>query len=277
MHRSRAGSEKERGKMFDMKRPCVDCPFRKGVGETFQLSMERLKEIKHGTAFPCHKTIDYDSEPVPQKLVDRFHARYVVDATTGCWNWTSGLDAYGYGVIGFGPRKKNKTFKAHRLSWEIHTGLGLLPEVDVCHSCDNPKCVNPSHLFIGSNAANQLDAVSKGHRSNYRPIPISDVESMRKEYEFGSKTSGLKQLAEKYRCSVGQVHNIVTMRSRVNYKNEPQQCAGLMAVLLRDKATNPIMQVAERIGGIDFSGIDPYHEAYESWAHVIKAHTCRAA
>jgi len=52
----------------------------------------------------------------------------------------------------------------------------------------------------------------------------------------------------------------------------PQQCAGLMAVLLRDGSPNNIMQIAQRIGGIDFSGLDPKREAYESWADVIAAH-----
>jgi hypothetical protein len=50
--------------MFDLKRPCVNCPFRKGVGETFQLHPERLREIFNATAFQCHKTVDYsDDEP----------------------------------------------------------------------------------------------------------------------------------------------------------------------------------------------------------------------
>lgn len=47
--------------MFDLKRPCVNCPFRKGVGETFRLPRLRLRRIKNGPAFPCHKTIDYDA------------------------------------------------------------------------------------------------------------------------------------------------------------------------------------------------------------------------
>jgi hypothetical protein len=46
--------------MFDLMRPCENCPFRKGVGKTFQLSRPRLREIMHGTAFQCHKTVDYE-------------------------------------------------------------------------------------------------------------------------------------------------------------------------------------------------------------------------
>lgn len=110
--------------MFALKRPCVNCPFRKGIGETFQLSMARLKEIKRGTAFQCHHTVDYEHFDDPEK------------------------------------------------------------------------------------------------RSGDRP----------------------------------------------------QQCAGLMAVLFRDNATNSIMQVAERLAGIDFTDLDPDREAYDTWTDVIKAH-----
>ena len=47
--------------MFDLKQPCVNCPFKRGVGETFQLGRERLEEIVASDAFQCHKTIDYDN------------------------------------------------------------------------------------------------------------------------------------------------------------------------------------------------------------------------
>lgn len=110
--------------MFDLKRPCIDCPFRKGQGELFQLPLGRLSEIRRAPAFQCHKTVDYDE-------------------------------------------------------W------------------DDPE------LRAG---------------------------------------------------------------------DRPQQCAGLMAVLVRERAENSIMQVAERLGRVDFRSLDPEHEAYESWADVLAAH-----
>ena len=110
--------------MFDLKRPCVDCPFRKGHGELFGLSRKRLREIKHGLAFQCHHTVDYDNFDDPEK------------------------------------------------------------------------------------------------RSGDRP----------------------------------------------------QQCAGLMAVLWREGATNTIMQLAERLRGVDFRDLDPNREAYETWNDVLRAH-----
>jgi hypothetical protein len=48
--------------MFDLRRPCVSCPFRKGQGELFQLTKERLEMIQHASAFQCHKTVDYDGD-----------------------------------------------------------------------------------------------------------------------------------------------------------------------------------------------------------------------
>lgn len=110
--------------MFDLTRPCVDCPFRKGVGDHFQL--RRLDEIFKQDAFQCHKTVDYS-------------------------NW----------------------------------------------------------------------------------------------------------------------HN-----ARKRQGDKPQQCAGLMAVLAREGKPNTIMQVAERWGYLDLAALDSQHEAYESWADVLKAHGC---
>jgi hypothetical protein len=110
--------------MFDLKRPCVSCPFRKGQGELFGLSRWRLAGILSAPAFQCHKTVDYGN------------------------------------------------------------------------------------------------------------------------FDHPIKRQG----------------------------DNPQQCAGLMAVLAREKAANQIMQVASRMGHLDLSTLDPDREAYESWSDVLKAH-----
>jgi len=91
---------------------------------------------------------------------ERFWAK--VDKTDSCWVWTGATLRRGYGQIRI-PVKKAK--QAHRLSWEIHNGPipdGML----VCHKCDNPPCVNPAHLFLGTQSDNNKDCVRKGrHRS----------------------------------------------------------------------------------------------------------------
>ena len=234
---------------------------------------ERLTEIFQAPAFPCHKTVDYGAEELPEALVARFDQRYAIDADTGCWVWTASLDHYGYGAIGGSHKKRRYTWKAHRLSWLINCGGDLPPDMDVLHSCDNRACVNPDHLFLGDNTFNMLDAVEKGRRLPYRPITIAVVQAMREEYVFNSREHGTPALARKYGCSVGQAHNIVTYASRTEYKNDrPQQCVGLMAILHREDRANQIMQVAERFGELDPASLDPEREAYASIAEAMAAH-----
>ena len=89
------------------------------------------------------------------KLLNKFWSK--VKKTGGCWNWTGGKFSEGYGAIWIQGKQK----RAHRISWEIHNGKipkGLL----ICHSCDNPACVRPIHLFLGTNKDNMQDKAKKG-------------------------------------------------------------------------------------------------------------------
>src|SRR5690348_4092351 len=90
---------------------------------------------------------------------DRFNAK--VDRSSGpnaCWPWTGSVDTGGYGHI---RNESGKMASAHRLAFEI--AFGYWPgEMHVLHRCDNPRCVNPSHLFLGTHEQNMLDMASKG-------------------------------------------------------------------------------------------------------------------
>jgi hypothetical protein len=75
----------------------------------------------------------------------------------GCWTWLGMLDKDGYGVVRLKGRRR---VKAHRASYEAF--IGPIPEGQmVCHRCDNPACIRPSHLFLGTAQANKADCIAK--------------------------------------------------------------------------------------------------------------------
>jgi hypothetical protein len=81
------------------------------------------------------------------------------DKTEKCWFWT-GLKTWdGYGVMGIGRRQ----YRAHRISYEVFHGIQA-DGFSVCHRCDNPICVNPDHLFLGSPKDNTQDMIQKGRK-----------------------------------------------------------------------------------------------------------------
>ena len=94
---------------------------------------------------------------IDNKIRKRFWAK-VYKHDGGCWFWTGATDKDGYGDF----QVEDKRVKAHRFSYLLH--FGDLEDLQVLHTCDEPSCVNPDHLFLGSQADNIHDCMIKGRR-----------------------------------------------------------------------------------------------------------------
>ena len=129
-----------------------------------------------------------------KSLADRFFAK--VTKGPSCWEWTGSDSGTGYGKIRVGCTMK----RAHRVSYEIH--CGEVPEgFLVCHSCDNRRCVNPEHLFLGTQADNIADMFAKGRKIT--KLSQSDALAIRSAVGVSQR-----HLAERYGVTQQHISNI---------------------------------------------------------------------
>lgn len=148
-----------------------------------------------------------------KSLESRFFEKVSKSPTTGCWEWTGGK-CYGYGIIHVNDGyKRNRSKRAHRVSYEIHVGP-IAGDMDVCHKCDNPSCVNPDHLFLGTTKDNADDRdrkkrhwVPNGESSPHSKITEDTVKKIRAE--FIPSWGGYSRLARKYGLAPEHVRKII--------------------------------------------------------------------
>jgi hypothetical protein len=144
-----------------------------------------------------------------QTLEERFWAK--VNKTPDCWLWTGALNDAGYGRIT--RPSDGRVIRAHRASWEIHRGP--LDAMDiVCHVCDTPACVRPSHLVKADKAWNNADMYRKGRDRHHRKLTTEAVSAIRHLYQPRSRSTGARALARAFGISNQHVSDIVNRKKR---------------------------------------------------------------
>ncbi len=141
----------------------------------------------------------YQRNPISRRpLVERFWEN--VQRGPGCWLWLAGKHPRGYGQI----HDDGRLLKAHRISWELEHGT--IPEgMKVCHHCDNPSCVRPGHLFLGTQRENMADMRAKGRHTHI--LTSEDVDLICLAAETLPVTQ--QQIANAFGVSRSHVANLI--------------------------------------------------------------------
>ena len=143
-------------------------------------------------------------------VVERFWSR--TKWVDGCRIWLGACHEFGYGVVGIGKL----TLKTHRVAWWL--ARGPIPNgMHVLHHCDNPPCVNPEHLFLGTIRDNNLDAIKKGRlvfpptyrgeANNGAKLTARQVRSIRLRLSLGERR---KALAAHFGVGISAINRIAT-------------------------------------------------------------------
>lgn len=164
---------------------------------------------------------------IPASVKNRFLIRVPLEVDTSdaeaCWNWTGAVRSRGYGIIVHSySATKRKGFYTHRIAYEIWVG----PTKDLCvlHKCDNERCINPKHLFLGTNADNLKDSIAKGRlliggeEHSQAKLTHDEVDEIRSLWKTGAWYQ--YEIAEMFEMSRSQIHNIV---HQLNWTKPPRK------------------------------------------------------
>lgn len=162
----------------------------------------RGQNLRNGQSIMCTPTCPLRVAQIRNKIFEK----KIIEAKNGCWIWTGIKNSQGYGQIG-------KSEKAHRFSYQRFIGK-IPPHLCVLHSCDNPSCVNPKHLFLGTLSENNIDV--QGEDNSKNKLQEKDIIKIRTWYISGNRSKA--SLAREFGVSHPTISQIL---KRETWKHVP--------------------------------------------------------
>jgi hypothetical protein len=153
--------------------------------------------------------------PKPAPIAERFNRHYVRGSEGECWEWVGCRSKYGYGKFAI---KGSRPTQAHRVSYMLNNGA--IPDgMVIMHTCDNPPCVNPSHLRLGTHQENDADRNNKGrtargnkvHGAILKPAEVLQIREL-----WETKQYRLKDLGQMFGVSFKTISGVVC---RANWRH----------------------------------------------------------
>ena len=146
-----------------------------------------------------------------KSLEERFWSRADKKSSDECWEWLGSKLRGGYGNL----NQEGHTLQAHRYSYVLHIGdipKGML----VCHSCDNPGCVNPEHLFLGTHLTNAMDKVSKDRQIKGEGIynhKIVEADAIRIRELYSQGNLSMRKIAKMFGLCYSETNAVINKRT----------------------------------------------------------------
>jgi len=144
-----------------------------------------------------------------EEVLSRFIPKYIINKETGCWEWTASSRGNEYGCI----KIDGKAVDAHRVSYALF--IDDIPDgMYVCHKCDNKRCVNPDHFFLGTGRDNTKDAIEKGRHyniGNYMKGAHPEGKKGGDNYNAGTTNDIAKEIRKTFNLGCYSVNEISSM------------------------------------------------------------------